>query len=366
MVEIRPFRVGDEEAVGLLHRRVWQPESADSSQESERYASWLRDTFLRHPWGESGIHSLVAESGERVIGFMGVLPRPLRLGSQSLFAAVSSQLVVSPDERASLAGLSLIKAFFAGPQDVSIADEANTPARRIWEAAGGSTASITSVGWTTLLRPVQYGLSRASKRPGLGWMRHTGLLASVADSMVSKRWLQSSKRMALGTTLMTEGGDDDLLSWFEDRRSADVGRTDPLKPRYDETSLRWLMDRLRSSGQAVRIGIVRDRKETPVGCFVYREEKSQDAEVLLLQSSSRLADQTFAWLVRDAADRNISSLSGRMQPDFVEPISYARSVLRSPPRWTLFHTGLDIVASQFREGRTQLSRLEGEFPSRLS
>ena len=273
MVEIRPFRAGDEEAVGLLHRRVWRPESADPLQESERYASWLRDTFLRHPWEESGIHSLVAESRERVVGFMGVLPRPLRLGSQSLFAAVSSQLVVSPDERASLAGLSLIKALFAGPQAVSIADEANTSARRIWEAAGGATASITSVGWTTILRPVQYGLSRASAHGGLRWMRHTGLLAKVADSMVSKRWLQSRERMVHRMTSMTEGGDDDLLSWFENGQSTDRGTTDLLKPRYDEASLRWLMGRLRSAGHAVRIGLVRDRKEIPVGCFVYREEK---------------------------------------------------------------------------------------------
>ena len=69
-----------------------------------------------------------------------MMPRPMWMKGRLIRAAVSSQFIVEPESRFNLAGVQLLKAFLSGPQDLSLADEANESLACHLGAAGGSTA----------------------------------------------------------------------------------------------------------------------------------------------------------------------------------------------------------------------------------
>src|SRR5581483_7581848 len=96
----------------------------------------------------SGITSLVFEenSGE-ITGFLGVVPRPMSFNGRPVRAAISSQFIVAPARRSTLAAVKLLQAFVSGPQDLSIADEANDASRKLLGSLGGSTALLYSLYW---------------------------------------------------------------------------------------------------------------------------------------------------------------------------------------------------------------------------
>lgn len=72
----------------------------------------------------------------RILGFLGVMPRPMLFNGQLIKAAPSSQFIVAPESRS--VGVMLLRAFFEGPQDLSLTDEANSISRKLWEKIGGT------------------------------------------------------------------------------------------------------------------------------------------------------------------------------------------------------------------------------------
>jgi hypothetical protein len=84
---------------------------------------YLEDLFLRNPWVEEDIVSLVCEdTGGKIVGFFGVVPRRMLYQGKSIRLAFGSNFVLDPESRASMAAMQLVRAFMKGPQDVSITD----------------------------------------------------------------------------------------------------------------------------------------------------------------------------------------------------------------------------------------------------
>jgi len=110
------------------------------------------------------LSSLVYEEGTgKIGGFLGVMLRPMWMRDRLIRTAVSSQFIVEPESRFELAGVQLLKVFLSGPQDLSLADEANDASRSIWEQLGGSTTLLASIHWTCVLRPAQYVRQRLAQ-----------------------------------------------------------------------------------------------------------------------------------------------------------------------------------------------------------
>ena len=118
--------------------------------------------------------SWVATEGARAVGFIGVMPRPMRLRGRALQAAVVTQLMVEPEKRFGMVAAQLLRKALAGPQTLTISDGANESSRRMWEALGGLTSTLYSLQWRRLLRPAQSTLQRASSPHG----RAAALLAT--------------------------------------------------------------------------------------------------------------------------------------------------------------------------------------------
>ena len=89
-----------------------------SQQPSEAHlVRYLEDVFFGNPWLDPELPSLVYEQADgSIIGFLGVIPRPWRMGGTTLRGAAGTQLMVEPSHRG-LAGIQLLQRFLKGPQD---------------------------------------------------------------------------------------------------------------------------------------------------------------------------------------------------------------------------------------------------------
>ena len=113
-------------------------------------ARYLEDVYLDNPWYDPELPSLVcADGGGRVDGFLGVVARPMALrGGQAIRAAASSNFRVRGGPgapRNPLIAMRLLKRFFEGAQDLSVANGANPLSKKIWEGCGrGLGAALQS------------------------------------------------------------------------------------------------------------------------------------------------------------------------------------------------------------------------------
>ena len=84
---------------------------------------------------------------------MAVAPRRLTINGKAVHARITSQFVVDPEFRG-FAGVKLLSAVLAGPQDICIADESNADSRILWERLGGVTSPLYSMRWIYPALPV--------------------------------------------------------------------------------------------------------------------------------------------------------------------------------------------------------------------
>ena len=155
---IRPFTTDDIPQVSDLHRKVFNLADRTSPELLDSYRAYFTDVFLNNPWQDQAAHSLVYEDKNgKIAGFLAVASRPMSVNGRPIQARITSQFVVDPKFRG-FAGLQLLKAALAGPQDITIADESNADSRILWEGLGGVTSSLYSMCWVYPLRPCQFGL----------------------------------------------------------------------------------------------------------------------------------------------------------------------------------------------------------------
>src|SRR5262249_20777825 len=189
------------------------------------------------PWYEKQLSSLVYEEADgRITGFLGVMPRAMRIDGRPIRAAISSMFMVDPSSRSSLAALQLMKTFISGPQDLSLADEATEGARKLWERLGGHTSALNSIYWTLPLRPASFVNLRMARRDWYRTVAKASLpFCKALDSALAAgrgRFHPAQPRLR-GESLDAQTLLECASSLWDSRR---------LQPEYQETSLRWLLE----------------------------------------------------------------------------------------------------------------------------
>src|SRR5437899_1696328 len=96
MEQIRPFVDGDVAQVARLHEIAVRPGEPAGQNGTELYDSYLAKVFLNHPSRDPEVPSLVYEQDGSIVGFLGVVSRPMSMNGRRLRAAIGSQLVVDP------------------------------------------------------------------------------------------------------------------------------------------------------------------------------------------------------------------------------------------------------------------------------
>ncbi len=363
MARVRPFAPEDIGPVADLHQRVFGTGPSGPALDAA-YRAYFTAIFLEHSWGDEGMTSLVYEEDQgRIAGFLGVTPRRMLLDGQRLRAAVSSQFMVEPGSRSHLAAMRLLRAFAAGPQDLSLADEANLVSRRIWEAVGGSTALLYTLYWLRPLRPAGCLVRRLEQRGRssrlLSACASLGRLLDGALDRLPRAPLRPPVPSVSGTAL-----DGETLA----RCLSETGRRFRLRPAYDPGMLEWLFGVLaakRGQGTFRRV-LVRSAAHDPLGWYLYYSNPGGVGEVLQLGARPGAIGAVLDHLFHAAWTDGLIALTGRVEPHFVEEMAERQCLFHHRGYWTLVQSDRPGALEAIHAGEAFLSRVEGEWSMRFA
>jgi hypothetical protein len=358
--EIRPFRESDIGQVVRLHQSVFR---RGMDAPSDAYEAYFRDTFLTGPWPDSGLGSLVCEeAGGELIGFLGAVPLRLTYGGRLLWATVCTQFCVDPKRRGPT-GLRLISQHFAGPQDLSITDEANEGTLRLWRWAGGEPALSSSLHFLRPLRPGQFIRSLIAQRPALALVAHLSSPQAWLFDFALARIPQSHFRQ---TQPSTQGEPLDAAVMAE--LLPQVKRSRELTPVYEPSALAWYLRRaeaIKECGELRRV-LVRDEKGRFLGWYLYYQEPGRVGEVLQVAAVPDATPKVLDHLIYDAWQAGVVALSGRVDPLVAQDYSDRYCLFSRRGPWTLVHSRDPALRLPFHRGDVMFSRLEGERCLRFS
>jgi hypothetical protein len=355
MAGVRPLATGDIPAVAQLFSRVYPRAHWNSPAECEAY---FHQVFFANPWADERLPSWVAMEGARAVGFIGVMPRPMRLRGRALQAAVVTQLMVEQEKRHGVAAAKLLRTALAGPQALTISDGANESSRKMWEALGGLTSTLYSLQWRRLLRPAQSALQRASTLHGRAAALLATPVAVLADAYAAHyRALRRPSRL-VEEPLATAA----LLEALE-RAAQRVA----LSPRYDIASLEWLL--AQASGKR-RYGelhacLLREPGGTIAGWFLYYANEAT-SKVLQLHAHEGAEHAVLDHLFQHAWRRGATVIEGRMEPRLARVLGQRHCLFQSTSAFALIQSRDAEVLSALASGDAFFSRLEGEWWMRFN
>ena len=362
---VRLLRESDIAEVADLHHRVTGG-AARPPELTAAYARWLHEAFFLDPTSAAieAVGSLVHRDDCGAIdGFLGVSARRMRMGTQTFLAAVSSQFVVDPAARSKLVAFALMRRFLSGPQDLSVADEANEPSSKLWRAFGGVSSHLYGTYWIRPLRPVSCAAAFGAKRTrALALARAiTAPVARTIDELILR--VPGPQRptppAGIRAEPLTEEGFIDLAPRFAGREA--------LLPDHDVASLRWSLSRAPAAGRGASLerSLLRDRDGEPVGFYVATLGAGHQAQVLHLAASERAHEPVIRYLVHRAYRSGALSIGGRVQPPLMRALAGSFAFFHKAGPHVLLHARRPELLAAFDRGVAIFSRLEGEWCMRF-
>lgn len=363
MNPIRPFTKNDVPQIMKLFQKVFF-NNGPTAPSSSKLDAYFEETFFHNPWADGEIPSLVYEAGDgEIIGFIGIIPRRMRLHGRPIRAAVSMHFMVEPGSRSTLAGVQLLKTFFSGPQDLSLTDSAGVVGRKIWEGVGGATAPAYSINWVRLLRPSRYVLRILARKNRALRLLAAALrpLCPIVDAMAGRA---APRRFGKPATSLQETDLDKetLLAGIAQFSSGYA-----LRPDYDPGSLSWLLakaDQLAGPGALHKVAL-RNADGELVGWLLYELNADGLGEVLQIVGRKKSFGEVLDHLFYHGWRRGAIALSGRLDPKFAQELSDKCCFFNCGSPWTLTHSRNQEVLQAIYRGDLFLTRLEGEWCTRV-
>jgi hypothetical protein len=348
---VRAFRHADIPAVIELRRRCFKFEAPPPASRLERDLVAL---FFDNPWRDPELPALVYEGAQgRVIGFLGVVPRPMSLGGAPIRVAATRRLMVEPEHRGA-AALRLLQAFLKGPQDLSLADSATDSSRTLWTRLGGTTAVLYSIDWFRPIAPARAALGY------LSYMTHSRALDLVARSAgravdAALVHLPKSPFRRKPTRFTGEEiSEAQLLACLAESSDAYT-----LCPAYTPSSLAYLLKMLEGRFGRLRKIAVR-AGAAPIGWYVYGLNRQGIAQVVRLAAAPGRLPHVVQHLAADAFRHGGAALLGRLEPRLLGELGDPLCIMRQAP-WCLVHSRSAAVLEAIARGDAVLSRMEGEW-----
>jgi len=353
MNRVRPLVSDDIPAVAALHASVFSESSELSTEERQHY---LRQVFLESPWHGQPLSSLVSEDAQAgVVGFLGVVPRPMSLNGRSITVAVGSQFMVAPEHRG--LGIKLLKTFLSGPQHLSITDGASRVLLKVWKTLGGTDSPLHSIHWTRPLRPTQYVCSLMAQRAAMARLATVARpLCTALDSLMAGTGRSPFRVSAApaGEELTAET----LLDCFDE-----LAPRAGLRPVYDCASMKWLLamaSRKTHLGQLHRVQ-VRNSANEVVGWYLCYLKRGRSCEVLQMAGRRDAPELVLDHLFFHAWRNGAVAVSGRLQADFFDALKAKRCLFHAAGSPLLIYSRDHQLIDAVRGGDAFLTRLDGEW-----
>ncbi len=324
--------------------------------------SSLLELYFENPWIDGSMPSLVYEEKGKIAGFLGVIPRRMCFGGQTVRIAYGGNFVVHPNFRTTLAGLHMLRTYMAGPQDLSQTDSANDTSRALLERLGFTTILAYSVHWVRLLRPARsltFALSQLTKNALADSLEFVSKpFCNLADGLAS-RFSGSPFRQSPPSLTAKELDVEMLLNCMTEFRGGFS-----LWPEYDATSLRWLLDfmeRMKGHGKSLRKLVLRDENGSVVGWYIYYRNPGAFAEVVQLGGVRKRIPQILDHLIYDAWSDGAIALHGTVDRQLMGDFSQSNCFFSCRGGWTVAHSRQPTFLELLHHGDAFLSRLDGEW-----
>jgi len=355
MATLRTLERDDIPGVVTLFDRVY-PEHRWTSREA--CESYFREILLDSPWSDLDLPSWIVEDDRRVVGFAGILPRPMLFRGRSIRVAVGAQFMVDPEERRSLTGLKLAKAVLSGPQDLFIADGSNTQARRMWQGIGGSVPLVHNLHWTRPLRPARQLLSALEQMNGYRPLAIAARPLGSAVDAIAARIRPNQFHLNGSDVIECELDAAVMLPHLPEAMRGNL-----LQPIYDAYTLSWLLQEVarKKLHGSLRARAVLDGKGQLMGWYLYYLLAGGVSELIQLNARDGALDTVLRRLLVDAWTQGAVAVRCRLDPRHLETLSERHCLLRREDPATLVHTKDAELAAAFHQGEAFITRLEGEW-----
>lgn len=349
---IRPFLPGDIPAVVALFQEVFHPPATTTSAS---LADRFRRLYFESPWCDPELPSLVCEDKSGIVGFLGVFPRKMKFRGETIRLAVSSNFMVRRQATVSLAAVALMRRFFEGPQELSLA-QSSLAIRRFWESMGGVAVPLYSLTWTRPLRLGSFALHSAGLAPGSFW-RRCATPATYAIDQTCQRLVSVPSRAGVAP-------DEDCSLAEQLEVLQRIAGSYDVFPAYTAESLGWLWREIEQRPQgAERLvrRLVRNDRGEPLGCYSYLGQPGGMGEVLQVAAPNHGYLDVFAHMLHDAGQRGLVGLNGNVNPAAMHAMEDRLCWLRRYGSWALVHSRRREFLDAFWQARVFLSRLEDEW-----
>ncbi len=351
---IRSFEPDDIPQVAALWLRIWRNSCGDVP---ESLLLYFKKIYFENPWVEMDVPFLVHESENgQIDGFIGLIPRPMRLDGRPILSAVSCGIMVAPEVRGQGVGLALRERSFQGPQDLVFTDGAAASAKGIWEKAGGQSCLIYNARWSRTLLPGSSLLEKSKRRIGT---------AAATFHCIAKLLDNLAIRFQLGAYRLPQTKFDSV----EVANAAEIiSLRDMLEPPadlcpvYDQQSLDWLLAETaeaRSRGEFEKI-IVSDASGERIGWYVYFAKPGGISDVMQIGGKPEHIEDVIGHMMNRARDKGSLALTGQLDARFAPALKKARCKFTTASSFYVYSRDPDILRA-VHSGQTSLSRLDGEW-----
>lgn len=361
MGEIRPFESSHIPEVASLQLKILRRKQGPAKQSLLRY---FEEIFFRNPWRADDLPSFVYLHQGKLVGFLGVIPRPMLFENRPVRAAIATQFMVDRDVYRGYAGLEMLKRFFGGPQDFSYTDGATEAAATTWTATGAYAASLFALEWTRVLHPAAYVRSILAGTKGKfrlagKLLTPVGLIADAALAHTPVRFLARPDPPFPARPASA----DQLLNAMQS-----IGWRNALKPSYDAASFSWLIGQTADATQhgELRLAVVKGSEGETLGCFAYFAKPRGVATVMQFSARHRAFLPVFEALLRDAWDQGSAAVRGQVIPACLTHFTEQHCSLRHLGSGVLIHSRNAALLAAVLRGDAALSRLDGEWWMRFA
>jgi len=324
----------------------------------DELADYLRSVFFDNPWSGDRVPSLVYENGNGdLVGFLGVIARPMLFDGRPITSAVLSTFMVHHEHRGKGIGRDLMQHYFDGPQEFSWSDVANTATRAVWRSLGGRTTWLYNLYWTRPIRPLRS--ASAAWKDG-----RVGRLARLAVRPIAAAMDPLAVRLpGMPQQIARPKGSIEPLSSEAIEQAADELLSDySVRPVYSASAMTWLGAQLadRPFGRFQRV-LVRREDGTVAGWFMYFVNPRGTGEVVQIVVGKNDAGLVLDHLIQHAWNAGVVTLAGRLDPRLLTDMSSRGFRFARADPWVLLHSRNPALTDAIQNGDAFLSRLEGEW-----
>ncbi|AUX79790.1 MULTISPECIES: hypothetical protein [Sinorhizobium] len=365
MSDIRPLTTADIPAVAGLFQRIFRHSDQAAPP---ALVDYLRHLYLEAPGYDPEVAPLVhVNDGGRISGFVGVNALPMSYKDRQLRAAICGALMVEGRESDPMAGARLLKAFLAGPQDLSFSETASETSTQMWTRLRGIVLPQYSLDWVRVLRPASFAVELLSGR--IGPVRALRPLARAFDERFRGKMARGDLRWSAvpkeaSVPAMFQVADIDAGS-FAELFAPLIGHF-AVQPAWTEGQFNHILRNATEKPDfgAPHFAAVKTRTGAPVGAFFYHMKPGGTARVLQLLAMPGQAGPVLDCLIDHAAARGAAALRGRTQPALLEAMM-GRRIGFVHAASTVVHSRDEELVDAFRHAQGFVNGLAGEHWSRL-